>query len=75
MSTALENAEFEFNPEYLEEAYVKYQKWAQVKSDDDIRLTQGQGYISWFDHSDDKKTAKFNELGKSLFRASFRLDE
>ncbi len=77
MVTTLESAEFEFSHEYLEEAWEKFQEGAQVISADDVRITKGKGYTSWFEHaSDDKKypTARFNSLGKILFKTTFMLD-
>ena len=77
MVTSLENAEFEFSHEYLEEAWEKFQEETHVISTDDVRLTQGEGYTSWFDiESTDKKypIAKFTESGKFLFRTFFELD-
>ena len=77
MITALENAEFEFPREYLEEAYERFQDWTQIESLDDIRLVKGEGYTSWFEKRSDKEDliAKLTPLGKVLFRTTFRLDK
>ena len=66
----------EFTNEYLKSAYRRFKQWSEVFSEDDIALTGGEKYRSWFDHSFHIKdrhgniapTAKLTPDGRFAYR-------